>query len=235
VDEASEPQIVVISGAAPLPPHVVEAIPPSGWIIAADGGLDVARQAGLRPNLLVGDLDSISDAGLAWAEEHVEIDRHPTDKDLTDTELALARAAAARPQRVTMIGGGDRLDHTLAAIGALAAPRLRDVPRVDGWWDGQHLEVLHGPTARRLPVVVGSTVSLVALGGGSVGVRVSGTRWTLDGIDLAPMAGLGVSNVATSSTVTVTVDGGVLVVFDQPAPVPAPSDGDSPRTEEVPS
>jgi thiamine pyrophosphokinase len=229
VDEASERHIVVISGASRLPAHVVATIPPDAGIIAADGGLDVARAAGLRPDLLIGDLDSISDDGLEWAEDHVDVERHRPDKDATDTELALARAAASHPTRVTLIGGGDRLDHTLAAIGALAAPVLTAVPRLDGWWNGQHLEVLHGPTTRRLQVARHSIVSLMALGG-CAGVRVAGTRWTLDGVDLAPMVGLGVSNEATSSPVTVAVDTGVLVVFDQPAPA-APDD--SPRTEEA--
>jgi len=223
VDEASDRHIVVIGGASPLPPHVVAAIPTDVWIIAVDGGLDVARQAGLGADLLVGDLDSISERGLAWAEQHVGIDRHPADKDATDTELALARAAASGPLRLTLVGGGDRLDHTLAALGALAAAVLREVPRIDGWWDGQHVEVLHGPCSRALRVASGSTVSLLAMGGPCAGVRVTGTRWTLDGIDLEPLVGLGVSNVATSPIVTVGVEAGALAVFDHPAAADRPS------------
>jgi thiamine pyrophosphokinase len=193
----------------------VAAIPPGARIVAVDGGLDVARAAGLRPDRLIGDLDSISTDGLAWAEANVDVERHPTAKDATDTELAL-RAAATSSSRITLVGGGDRLDHTLAALGALAAPALAGVERLDGWWDGQHFEVLHGPAERALVVVAGSTVSLIALGGPCTGVRVAGTRWVLDGVDLVPTVGLGVSNEAAAPPVVVAVESGVLAVFDEP-------------------
>ena len=78
--------------------------------------------AGLTPAGLIGDLDSMSEEGLAWATQHATIERHPIDKDATDTELAVAFAAGMNPARVVLVaGGGDRLDHTLAAIGALGA------------------------------------------------------------------------------------------------------------------
>ena len=64
-------------------------------IVAADGGLDHARAAGLIPDVLVGDLDSVSPAGLDWATANISVQRHPADKSATDTELALR------------VGGGD--------------------------------------------------------------------------------------------------------------------------------
>ena len=136
-------RIVIISGSAPLDRHVVEAIPEEAIILAADGALDMALAAGLEPGGLIGDLDSVSAEGLAWAQRHATIARHPTDKDHTDTELALEFAADMDPAQLTLIGGGDRRDHTLAAIGALGAPRLTSVPVIDGWWAGQHFDVVH--------------------------------------------------------------------------------------------
>ena len=52
-------------------------------VIAADGGLDHALAAGLTPAVLVGDLDSVSSDGLAWAEAHATIERHdPANRPL---------------------------------------------------------------------------------------------------------------------------------------------------------
>ncbi len=97
-------------------------------MIAADGGLDHARAAGLDPDVLVGDLDSISALGLAWASEHAEVVRHPVDKAATDTELAIAHAATFAPGRLLLVAGqGDRLDHAVAALGALGAPALAGI------------------------------------------------------------------------------------------------------------
>ena len=70
--------------------------------------------------------------GSRWAARNASIDRHPTDKDSTDTELALALAATFDPDRITLIGGGDRLDHTIAGIGALGALSVTSVPMLDG-------------------------------------------------------------------------------------------------------
>ncbi len=216
-------RIVIIAGSAPLAPHVVAAIPAEAIVLAVDGGIDHALAAGLRPSGLIGDLDSVTDAGLAWAEEHATIARHPTDKDQTDTELALAFAADMNPARLTLVGGGDRLDHTITALGALGAPVLTSIPTIDAWWDGQHVDVIHGPGRATLSLVGGSTLSLVALRGECARVSIDGVRWPLDRVDLAPVVGLGVSNeVLTGNAhyvdVTVGLSSGVLTVFDEPAP-----------------
>ena len=212
--------IVIITGASPLHRRIVELIPSSAIVLAVDGGLDAALDAGLRPSGLIGDLDSVSDAGLTWAEEHATIARHPTDKVQTDTELALLFAADMQPERLTMIGGGDRLDHTVAALGALAAARLAAVPVLDGWWNGQHLDVIHGPGRRTLHLELGSTLSLLAIGPRCHGVRVSGVRWPLDDHTLDPVVGLGVSNEVTDpgGEVPVAVSNGALTIFDTPQP-----------------
>jgi thiamine pyrophosphokinase len=213
--------IVVISGSAPLDARVVEAIPDDAILLAVDGGLDHALAAGLIPSGLIGDLDSVSAGGLAWAEEHATIARHPTDKDHTDTEIALAFAADMNPARLTLVGGGDRLDHGLAAIGALGHDALTSVPRVDGWWDGQHIDVVHGPGQLELDLAPGSTLSLLALHGPCAGVTIIGVRWPLVDADVAPLVGLGVSNQIDPAEdgggpVLVRLSTGILTIFDAP-------------------
>ncbi|NNE12584.1 MAG: thiamine diphosphokinase [Ilumatobacter sp.] len=206
--------VIVVTGAAPLRPRAVDAVPPGSIVIAADGALDCALAAGLQPAALVGDLDSVSDAGLAWAEDHATIDRHDPDKEHTDTELALATAVGLDPDRIVLLsGGGDRLDHSLAAIGALGAPRLTSVPTIDGIWGVQRFAVLHGPGRTRLDVAVGTTISLLALHGACEGVTTTGLRWPLESATLEPMSGLGVSNVADAATVEISLTARVLTVF----------------------
>jgi thiamine pyrophosphokinase len=210
--------IVIITGTAPLNPRIVDTIPVSAIVLGVDGGLDAALEMGLRPSGLIGDLDSVSDEGIAWAKTHATIARHPTDKVQTDTELALLFAADMQPERLTMIGGGDRLDHTIAALGALAAGRLTSVPVVDGWWNDQHLDIIHGPGRRELRLERGSLLSLMAIGPKCRGVGISGVRWPLDDHDLDPVVGLGVSNEVSDpdGVVQITVSSGVLTVFDVP-------------------
>ena len=219
--------VVIVTGAAPLDARAVAAIPSDAIVIAADGGLDHARAAGLTPAGLIGDLDSVSDEGLAWAKQHATIQRHPIDKNATDTELAVAFAAGMNPSRIVMIaGGGDRLDHTLAAIGALGAPGLTSVPLIECWWGGQYLQVVHGPA--RVTIRTGTSswtssgpetrISLLAMHGLCTGVTLSGTRWPLERADLGPLVGHGLSNVATAPDIELAISTGILTVFVDPPP-----------------
>ena len=56
--------VAVLTGSEPLDPVAVAAADGADRIVAADGGLDHARAAGLIPDVLVGDLDSVSADGL---------------------------------------------------------------------------------------------------------------------------------------------------------------------------
>ena len=213
--------IVIITGAAPIDPTVVARIPSDAVLMAVDGGLDHALAAGLAPTHLVGDLDSVTDEALAWAARNASIERHPTDKDRTDTELALLLAATFDPSRITLIGGGDRLDHTFAGIGALGALVVTSVPALEAWWDAQHVSVLQGPGSAALSLQPGSTLSLLALHGPCTRVTLHTTRWELDAIDIDPLGGLGVSNEIPDGDAPVLVEvslaGGTLTIFDGPA------------------
>ena len=213
--------IVVVSGSAPLEDPVINALPREATILAVDGGLDHALAAGLTPSRLIGDLDSVSSAGLAWANANAMISRHSTDKDQTDTELALAVAAEMHPARITLIGGGNRLDHSITAIGALGHRSLMSILRLDGWWNGEHFDVLHGPGELKLVLPPASLLSLVALHGLCAGVSISGTRWALNSVELAPLVGWGVSNeVGPDGVVSIHVSAGVLTIFNASTPTP---------------
>ena len=69
---------------------------------------------------------------------------------------------------------------------------------------------------------------MLALHGPCVRVTLSGARWELDQFDLEPLVGMGVSNEIPTAErpvdVDVTLSGGVLTIFDDPAPDPAMSE-----------
>lgn len=208
--------VVVITGAAPLDRRAVDAMPAGATLIAADGGLDHALAAGLAPAVLIGDLDSVSPAGLAWATEHAEVVRYAVDKGETDTELALALAASRRPERIVVLAGQagcERLDHLVTTFGALGAPNLAGVGVLEAWWGGDRLHVVHGPGKVELDVDRGATFSVLAMHGPCHGVTVEGARWPLVDHDLEPLVGLGVSNEAAARRVSVSVTTGIVTVI----------------------
>lgn len=82
--------------------------------IAADGGYDHALEAGIVPDILLGDLDSIEHEPCAGA---VRLD--PV-KDLTDTFAAVETGLERGYRRFELhCAGGGRLSHTLANIAVL--------------------------------------------------------------------------------------------------------------------
>ena len=126
----------------------------------------------------------------------------------------MAIAADFNPARLVMVsGGGDRLDHTLAAIGALGQSNLTSIPIVEAWWGNQHIRVLHGPGRLNFDVLPGTTISLVAMHGECNGVTVTGVKWPLQAERLEPLAGRGISNLATDEQIEVTVFEGVVTIF----------------------
>ncbi len=202
--------VIVIGGASP-PRAVVDVLPTGRFVIAADSGYDHARALGMTVDLLVGDLDSITAAGLAHARSTgVEIEAHPADKDATDTELAIdAAEARGCTEIVGVFGGGDRIDHTLAALFAFTAPQRTAATTL--WWGDTRIVVIHGGEQRSVPTAAGAAFSVLPLHGAADGVGISGARYALDGATLAAGSSLGVSNVARSEPTVVRLGSGTLV------------------------
>lgn len=208
----SDKRALVITGGS-----ILRAMPQLGSfdiVIAADSGVDSALALGLVPHVVIGDLDSISSAGLAEAREAgATILRSPTDKDATDTELALAHVVDAGATHATVLSpGGGRLDHAHGVLCALASPVLAAVS-IDAVIGSAHVTVLHGDANDTIPRRGSDLVALHAMNGIARGVHTTGLRWNLNGDDLAPWVSRGVSNEMLASDATVAVrDGALLVV-----------------------
>lgn len=182
-------------------------------VIAADGGIRYPLAAGLLPDLLVGDLDSLPDGvSESMAEWEMEVIRYSRDKDETDLELALLLAARRFPEaRLYILGGfGGRLDHTLANILLLAHPLLVGHPVFflsEGelaWLIASESEILGEP---------GDTVSLIPLGGPAHVAETAGLRWALidETLDFGPARGM--SNELTGTRATIRLARGLLLCF----------------------
>src|SRR4249919_533273 len=105
--------VIFAGGTRPLARRVRAIASEASFVIAADSGADHARALGVPVDLAVGDFDSISAEGLGALERAgVRLEHHPSQKDATDLELALAAALALQPRRVVVLGGvHGRLDH----------------------------------------------------------------------------------------------------------------------------
>ncbi len=204
---------VVFIGGDPPHPGIVARLPADAWVVAADSGLDHALALGISVDLLVGDLDSVSEQGLAAAEAAgIAVQRHPPDKDATDTELAIDAAVAFGCERLTVVSGiGDRLDHSLGALLAVARPSLDGID-VEAWWGEAHVAPMHGPTSRTFAGAPGDVVSLLPVHGAATGITTGGLRFPLHAETLEAGSSRGVSNEFTETTARIDLGGGCLLV-----------------------
>lgn len=182
-------------------------------LIAADGGVRVARHFGLGVHAVIGDMDSISAAELAQLERAgAQVLRYPPEKDETDLELALIFAAGQGAVHIRVIGAlGDRLDQTLGNLYLLALPALaaKDVRIVAGRQEAWLLP----PGGGVIDGATGDTVSLLPVNGAAHGIRTEGLHYPLRGEDLRFGPARGVSNLMTGTTARVTTADGLLLVI----------------------
>ena len=182
----------------------------AAFVVAADGGGEWCVDLGRIPDVVVGDFDSArAGAASRLADAGAEVHAYPRDKDRTDLELAVevANERAGWPVVITA-AFSRRLDHTLAALGALADAGPHAMAVEPGW--SAYACTPAAPLA--FDATRGDLVSIVSVGQSS-GVSVGGTAWPLTDARLAPLSGHGVSNTALGGPVTVTIATGMLIVM----------------------
>lgn len=200
----------VLVGAAPDgdPMTLGRIVTPGCLVVAVDGGAGLCLSAGLMPDLVVGDMDSVDPQTLATLElRGVELVKVAAEKDFNDLQLGVGEAVARGATVLTATGViGGRVDHMLCNLGVLQT----DVP-VSVVERDVAIDFLG---ASRTTVVVsgdGTTFSVIAVGG-PCSVTVTGARWPLDGAVLEPLASLGLSNRVTGDGARITVHRGRCVV-----------------------
>ncbi|MBQ7488784.1 MAG: thiamine diphosphokinase [Clostridia bacterium] len=184
-----------------------------GWaelVIAADRGLEAFRDTARLPDLLLGDMDSVSGDVLSRFESLVPERRLPCMKDDTDGQDALKTALGRGAQDIVFLGAlGGRLDHALGNLSLLMYAAHRGVrARIMG--DGVTIEAVREALA--ISGNPGDTVSVMPIGT-ATGVTLSGFQYPLVDGTLYAENTLGISNVLMASAGTIRVASGDVLVF----------------------
>ena len=178
----------------------------NSFVIAADAGYKALQQVNIKPDLVVGDFDS-----LGQVPEGENIVCHPVMKDDTDMMLAVKLGLERGYTRFHIYGGmGGRTDHTIANIQTLAYIAGRGASAFL-FGDGEVMTVIKNSTLS-FPSGSEGTVSAFAIGGKAVGVYESGLLYSLENAELTPDFPLGVSNEFTGKAAHIKVENGMLLV-----------------------
>ena len=107
----------IYTGGTVFDEYVMEKPQRDDLIIAADAGYLVAKRMGITPNILLGDFDTLGEENIP---DGIECIRVPTEKNDTDTQLAVSTAIERGAKEIVIVGGlGGRLDHTLSTLAIL--------------------------------------------------------------------------------------------------------------------
>ena len=203
--------IIFANGEMPNPDRARSLLQNDDYIICADGGTRHALTLNVRPDLIIGDMDSAEKEQVQKLQEHdVSIELFPHDKNETDLELAINHALELGPKQIIIIAAlGGRLDHTLGNVALLTDVRLStfDVRLDDGVEEillcrGQ--VQVHGRS--------GDIVSLIPWQGAVSEVQTTNLKWALHKETLYPDKTRGISNEMTDNTASISIGSGLLLV-----------------------
>ena len=192
--------VTLVGGADLRRSDLTKALTLAPGLVAADGGADHLLQAGLQPQAVIGDMDSIGAAALAAFAGVL----HPVTEQMT-TDFDKALRHVATPLVIALGVTGGRFDHELAALHVL----LRHPDRVCVVLGPDSLTLLCPPKLS-MDLPPGTVVSLFPMG--PVRCGSTGLRWDTDGLDFAPGTVIGTSNAALGP-VTLTPDAPAMLLI----------------------
>lgn len=182
------------------------------FIICADGGLKFAKKLGLKPDVLIGDFDSLGRKEIYNVEKSgTRIFKFPPEKDKTDTQLALEYALSNGAKEIIMLGSlGGRIDHLLANLHFL---RLGIKKGVGIKIIDENNEIAVIDKSISFKAKKGETISLFPFTEKVTGIYTEGLKYGLENVAMVLGNPYGVSNVALSSRVKIKIRSGLLLVI----------------------
>lgn len=186
-------------------------------VICADRGFDHAMLLGLSPDLVVGDMDSVSSAGRSAARDlGSRLEVHPSRKDATDTEIAVDHALSMGAGQILILGAlGGRVDHELANLMLLVKIAMagRQAEALDNLCRVLAVVADSEPATARIAASPGDLFTIIPVSGECRGVSLSGLEYPLTNATLPIGLARGVSNVFTAAEATVSLEKGAMLVI----------------------
>lgn len=185
-------------------------------LYACDGGIEYLLNLNVKPDLFIGDMDSVSYEILQQIEKNGDFPvlKLPTNKDDTDILAALRIGLEQGSKEFFLFGAlGNRLDHSYGNISLLS---FLVEQNARGMIFGQReiLEVICDETKQFDPDRKG-IISVFSVSEQSEGVSIKGLKYELDHATLSSAIPIGVSNEFLGKKSTISVKKGKLLLIYQ--------------------
>ncbi len=203
-------KVFLYTGGEIYPDGITERPAEGDLILAADAGYRNALALGVTPDILLGDLDSLS---LSELPRDLTVLRVPAEKDFTDTQMGVEEALGRGASELVIIGGlGGRIDHELSNLAILEHLAQSRIPAILTNGKSRARFLRNGSTLLpRAPHF--RYLSLIAVDPTVRGVSLKGCKYPLQNAKLNRLNQYAVSNEITENCALVSVKrGGVWII-----------------------
>ncbi|OON96546.1 MAG: thiamine diphosphokinase [Epulopiscium sp. Nele67-Bin005] len=183
------------------------------YIICADNGIKHAKLLGITPNILIGDFDSANQEDFNYFvhQKNIEVVKLPSEKDETDTELALQYAIEHGATNITIYGGlGHRFDHSLANVHLLYQALTA---KVECCLKNEFNTIYLINKEICISGKIGQLISLLPFTENVLGVYTKGLAYSLENGQFTLGKPYGISNYMTENLAQIKIDSGLLLVM----------------------
>jgi thiamine pyrophosphokinase len=204
--------LVIANSILPAAPILDECRARADLILCADGDANRARERGIVPDFIVGDLDSISPETRAAFPRAKYI--HRPSQYATDLEKTLRFAVELNMQRALLVGiSGLRFDHQICNLNIAEKFCSRmEIEIHDELGVGGFINAQHGEASMRFDALIGQQISLFAFRRAE-GIVTEGLKYPLQDEALEWAERDGLSNEAVQTEITIRVKKGALFVY----------------------
>ncbi len=202
----------IIIGASPYSnPNVIrQTVSADDFVICADGGLSVALDSNIVPNMVIGDFDSLKKKSLL---ENVPVIVLPVEKDDTDSISCMKYGIEQGYQNFVLLGmTGGRIDHTYANLHLL---KYLFRHGCQGMMKDEHTQIYYTEKNFLLSNQKGKTVSVLPFGCEEAEVTLSGFKYPAQHLKMNTVFPIGTSNIVLTDNGVVYVHrGGVVIIVN---------------------
>ncbi len=199
----------IYTGGKVFPEGITEHPKSDDLCIAADSGYSNAISLGERVDIVLGDFDSYTQK----LPEGVEILKVPSEKNFTDTQMAVREALSRGADDIVIVGGlSGRLDHTLSNISILSDLWSLRVHAL--MTDGKNRIRYLSSSSTILPKSQFKYVSIIALGKKLKGVDIEGCKYPLKNASLTCADQYAVSNEIEGNCALIAVRKGECLIIE---------------------
>lgn len=204
--------LIVSGGTAPAKTLVEEERKNSELIICADSGANCLYEYGIVPDYLLGDFDSIeTEVYSFFLDKDCKKLNFPTEKDYTDTELALYKAIDLGADEIVFLGcTGSRIDHTLGNLGLLKVCLNRGIR---GYIKDNNCTVFLTDKSCEIEGNTGDVFSVHAYCEVVKGLSIFGAKYPLNKYDLKLGDPITISNEFMDEKVSLQFNSGILLII----------------------